>query len=235
MNKLAKLAGVSAGTMFSRIKELNGDGRLNYKFKDDFKFTDEFLIDLVDKNPNLMEKLAKFANVSEDNYKLTDEFLIDLVNNNPTLNMKELAKLAGTSQSVISSRIKQINGNGIRLNYVKKKYRPDGYNGSNSKLTYELLADLIDNNPGLNMEELAELAGVSTATIYNNIKKFEKAGKKLNYCKKDTKKFTDEFLSELINKNPDFNLNELSRLTGVSTPAISKRIIQINSSGKGHG
>jgi DNA-binding Lrp family transcriptional regulator len=121
-----------------------------------------------------------------------------------------------------------MNSNGVRVNYVKKKHIPDGYNMPNLKITYEFLNDLINNNPDLNMEELAELAGISRTTMHRKIKQFNKAGLTLNYCKKDTKKLTDEFLIDLINKNPDLSMENLSKLGGVSVSTISNRIKKIN-------
>ncbi|KXN71883.1 hypothetical protein CONCODRAFT_143161 [Conidiobolus coronatus NRRL 28638] len=249
-NELAKFAGVSRLTIYKRIKELNGDERLNYKIKHYFKHTDEFYIDLVNKNPKLdMRELAGVAGVSrvtmynkikelngderlnykfKDNLKFSDEFLIDLINKNPKLSIEGLAKLAGTSKWAISSRIKQINSKGIRVNYVKKKHIPDGYNTSNLKLTYEFLDGLINSNPDLTMDELAVLAGVSSSTIQRKIKKFNKAGKTLNYCKKDIKKYTDEFLIDLINKNPELSLEKLANIAGVTPNTIFNRIKQLN-------
>jgi DNA-binding Lrp family transcriptional regulator len=50
----------------------------------------------------------------KDNLKITDEILIDLVNDNPDLSLEGLAKLANVSGESISSRIKEINRNGIK-------------------------------------------------------------------------------------------------------------------------
>jgi DeoR/GlpR family transcriptional regulator of sugar metabolism len=255
MEELAELAGVSRKTMDVKIKQFNKSGlTLNYYKKDTKKLTDEFLIDLVNKNPDLsMENLAKLGGVSitvissrikkfngdgslnysiKDNLKFSDELLVDLINKNPTLTTSELGKLAGVHGSTICTRIKQMNSNGVRVNYVKKKHIPDGYNMPNLKITYEFLNDLINNNPDLNMEELAELAGISRTTMHRKIKQFNKAGLTLNYCKKDTKKLTDEFLIDLVNDNPDLSLEELARLGGFSSSSISSRINKLSGEGR---
>jgi transcriptional antiterminator len=216
--------------------------------------TDEYLIELINKYPDFTQvKLAEIAGVTnatisnrinqlnsgdevvsyckKDNRKFTDEFLIELVNKNPSLNMTELAKLTGTSVSTIGRRLKKINSNGERVKYIKKKYRPEKFGESNSELTDEYMTNLINDNPKLNMYELAELAGVSRMTISNKIKQIKLSGKCINYIKKDTIKFTDDYLINLVEENPNFTLEELSRYAGTSQKTIINRINQINSNG----
>jgi transcriptional antiterminator len=185
LTELAIIVGVSRGTISNRLKKINSNGKnIVYQSKnaqiDATKFSNEFLIDLVNKNPNLnMQELAKISGVSRStisrrleqinsngegtNYiskwaskKFKNEFLIDLINNNPGLSMKELAKLAGTSQGTISNRLKQVNGDNERISYISKS--------SPIKFTNELLIDLIKENPGLNLTELGKLACISKST-----------------------------------------------------------------------
>jgi DeoR/GlpR family transcriptional regulator of sugar metabolism len=148
MSKLAELADVSQMTISRIIKQINLSGKSeSYIVKDKLKFTDEFLINLVEEHSNLsMEKLSRLADTSpqtilnrinrinsdgekvnyiskksETKTKITNEFLIGLINENPDLNMRELAKLAGISQSTISKRLKQINSSGGGVTYINKK------------------------------------------------------------------------------------------------------------------
>jgi DeoR/GlpR family transcriptional regulator of sugar metabolism len=219
------------------------------------KFTDEFLIDLVNSNPDLsMSKLAKLAGTStktinnrlkelendneiaiysnKDNLKLTDEFLIDLVNKNPTLTMIELAKLAGVSGPTIRNRINHINSKGVGVNYVKKKYRPRRFGESKPHVTYEFLDDLINSNPTLNMTELADLAGVSATTIMRKINKFNNSGKTLNYCKKSLMVLADDSFIDLVNKNPELSMEELSKCANTSIMTISRKVKQLSAKGE---
>ncbi|KXN74758.1 hypothetical protein CONCODRAFT_2072 [Conidiobolus coronatus NRRL 28638] len=250
------------------------------------KFTDESLINLINDNPKLnmeeLERLAGFPkgtilarlrriNTSEvrANYcnkstqKFTDEYLIDLVSKNPTLSMRELSRIAGTSATTISNRIKQINRNGERVKYVNKPFKPDRVESwtANPKLADEYLINLINNNPDLNMddelqkkdikkftdeflidlinespdlnqEELATLTDTHMNTISRRINKISSRGENTNYVRKCyMHKFTDEFLIDLINQNPDLSMTGLAKLAGVSASTISRRIKEIINSG----
>jgi DeoR/GlpR family transcriptional regulator of sugar metabolism len=219
------------------------------------KFTDEHLIDLINKNPGLnITELSKIAGASvktisnrikqiysdeelekhfkKYNTKFTDEFLISLVSKNPKLTMVELARLAGVSYSTISTRIKQINSTGKKVKYVRKKYKPDGFGASNPKLTDEYIINLVNENPSFNLYELAKLANVSHGTILNKINQINESGKIVNYIKKNRLLFTNEFLIDLINENPDLNLENLGKLADSSSSAVKYRLRKINSNGK---
>ncbi|KXN71295.1 hypothetical protein CONCODRAFT_78429 [Conidiobolus coronatus NRRL 28638] len=252
--ELAKLAGISIAAISSRLKQVNSDGEMVYytNKKALAKLKDEFLIDLINRNPDItMQELARISGVSQStisrrlkqinrssegiNYtnkssstKFTNEFLIDLVNKNPGLNMTELSKLAGVSQSTISNRLKQINSGGEKINYVGKR--------SSINFTDEFLIDLVNRYPELNMTELAILVGVSRATISSRLKKINSDGKNVVYqCKNpqiNVTKFSDEFLIDLINKNPSLNMQQLAKISGVSRSTISRRLEQINSNGE---
>jgi DNA-binding Lrp family transcriptional regulator len=191
---------------------------------------------------------------SKKRVNLTDEYIINLVNSNPTLNMEELAKLANSTASTICYRIKKINSSssGEIIKYVSKRTK-DGkldQNGKpiakyNTRIKDEFIIDLINQNPDLNMKELSKMASVSEGTIANRIKKINNLGEteiyiskkyrrgKTEIKKKSPKlKFSDEFLIDLVNKNPDFNMKELAEIAGASQATISKRIKQINSEGE---
>jgi transcriptional antiterminator len=203
MKELARLTGVSRIAISNKIKKINAEGdSTNYAQKSRQKFVDEYLIDLVDKNPDL--------------------------------SMAELAKIAGTTAKTISNRIKQINSNGQRIRYTNKtgqSSRGEVY-FKNPLLEDEYLIKLVDNNPGLSMEKIAILTGSSQQTISRRIKHINKYGKRVNYQKKDGKKFTDEFLIRLIEENPDFNQEELAALTDVKQFTISNRLNEIKDTGK---
>jgi predicted transcriptional regulator len=270
MRELALLSHTSQGYISRRIKEINCNGeRVKYFNKKTTgkpgkpkKFTDEFLINLIDENPGLkMLELAKIANTSaatisnrvrqingkgeKEHYtavgtrksrvKFTDEFLINLVNENPSLNMSGLAKLAGSSQGTISRKLKKINNNGEIVKYTNKAIQKDGFYSSRkpkSKFTDEFLINLVNENPDLNMEQLAKLANTSRATISNRLRKINDKGDDAFYLKKHSRKFltkfTDEFMINLVNDNPHLNIDELAKIAGTSRSTISKRIRLIN-------
>jgi transcriptional antiterminator len=225
------------------------------------KYTDEFLINLVNENPNMnMSELAKLTNTSTSNIsnrlrkinsgeqkvdyiakgyksgakKFTDEFLINLIADNPGVNMAELGKLANTCESNISIRLKKINSN--RSSDDKIVLDKNAYKSERKickKINDEYLIKLVGENPELNIYELANLLGVSTYTVYFNLEKFNTNDQKVNYIKKSTKngtkKFTNEFLVNLVNENPELNTYELAKLANVSQGTISRRLRQINS------
>ncbi|KXN71095.1 hypothetical protein CONCODRAFT_6261 [Conidiobolus coronatus NRRL 28638] len=263
---LAKLAEVSDKTVYRRLKQINSiEKRANYVKKTYLKgevlFTDEYLIDLVNNNPDLnMKELAILTDVTERtisrrikeinshgkriNYifkrfrkgesKFTDEYLIDLVNSNPELNMKELASLANSSESYISARIKKINSGGEKVNYDKKYYLK-----GTAKNTDEFLTRLIKDNPKLNMTELSKLAGISTSTISRRLK-FINGNResdsiiKLQSVKtKAANNITDESLINLVNENPGFSIPKLAEILNTSSSAISRRLKKIKSCGGG--
>ncbi|KXN70648.1 hypothetical protein CONCODRAFT_6725 [Conidiobolus coronatus NRRL 28638] len=234
-----------------------GDRNLEIKkaVSPNFKLTDESLVELIKENPDYtIEKLSELSGVStttvvnkinrlkcdnksikyrnKDSLKFTDEFLIDLVKNNPDLTMAELAKLADTSPATISNRIKQINSKGQRVNYVKKNYIPEEFPKSNIKLTDEYIINLINENSRLNLYELAELAGISQRTLTRRINRIKLSGKEVNYIKKDNKRFTDEFLTNLVNENPNSTMTELARIADTSISVISRRLKKVNSNGE---
>jgi DeoR/GlpR family transcriptional regulator of sugar metabolism len=221
------------------------------------RLTEESLVNLVKDNPKFnMKELSRLANVSQitisrklkqindnsdiTNYskksrqKFTYEYIIDLVNNNPDLNTVELSRIAGTSASTIYRRIKQINSDGERVKYVKKapELNKNIPGQTSPKLKDENLISLINNNPELSLEKLATLTGYSRQAISRRIKQINKYGERVNYQSKSGKKFTDEFLVNLVNENPDFNQEELAILADVRRDAISKRLEEINITGK---
>jgi transposase len=227
------------------------------------KFTDEYLINLIEENPGLNTiELAKLADTSKQNISyrilkinkdrsdgnmitlkdgsfkprksknmLTDEFLINLVNENPELNMKELAKLGNVSVSYISIRLKQMKNEGKIANYVDKKSQI-----GTMELTEASLINMIKENPDFSTRELAKLANSSQSTIVQRLKRIDNGKEKVDYVNKNfkraPKKFTDEFLISLIKENPELNMIELGKLAGVSSNAISARLRKINSDGE---
>ncbi|KXN70198.1 hypothetical protein CONCODRAFT_7283 [Conidiobolus coronatus NRRL 28638] len=208
-------------------KFMSEDSNLNgqKEVSSEKNLTDEHLIELIRENPDL-------TLYQKDNFKFTDEFLIELINKNPHLNLEQLAKLAGTSSETIRYRIKQINSNGERVKYVKKKYRPDGFGGPNSKLTDEYLINLVNENPDLDLSGLSELAGCSRTTISRKIRLIKQSGKSINYVKKNKAKTEDELLINLIDEDSSLTHEEIGRLTDRSNYTISRRIKEINSSGE---
>jgi transcriptional antiterminator len=256
LKELAKLANCTVRVISARLKKINADGEVvKYKMKSYKRrvkeLSDEFIINLINENPNLyMSGLAKLAGISakglsnrlkkididgESAYYrvnvnnkgaklLTDESLIKIINENPDLNLMELTKLTNTKLGVISYRIKRINRNGDRVKYNKKT----GY-----KFTDESFINLINSNPNLNIRELSELVGTTPETLSSRMKKINRDEQLVNYSKKGSqngvKKFSDEFLINLIKENPGLNTIELSNLAGTSQPTISNRLREINS------
>jgi DNA-binding MarR family transcriptional regulator len=218
------------------------------------KLPDEYIVNLIKENPELsIAELARIAGISyfnlrnriiqlnsigenvykfKDLKKVSDEFIIDLVNNNPNLNLSELAKIANISPSTLSSRINVINKNGKKANYVKKKRGHKPNEKPVQKFTDEYLINLINENPDLNMMELAGLAGVTISTICTRIKKINRLNERVNYRNKSIIKITDEDIVDLVNNNPELSMDELAKLASISTKTISKRIDQLNSKGK---
>ncbi|KXN68126.1 hypothetical protein CONCODRAFT_79900 [Conidiobolus coronatus NRRL 28638] len=218
MQKLGELAGVSTSTIWCRLNKIKSKGE-NIKY---------------------YRKKCKNS-TSENNQKpktkVTNQRIIDLINENPELNMSELARLADTSISTISRRIKIIKNSGQVLDYGVKKYLKVGTKakqvGRPRKFTDAFLIRLINENPDLNMNELAKLANVNVNTIFNRIKKINCEDIKVKYISKnDVSKFSDELIINSVNDNPDLNLEELSKLIGTSPRTISRRLKQINSNGK---
>jgi DNA-binding Lrp family transcriptional regulator len=165
--------------------------------------------------------------------------------------MEGLAKLAGTSYTTISNRIKNISSNGIEVNYINKitqKNIAESYKTSKprNKIKDDYLITLVNENPELNMKELAKITGISCTTISNRIKKIARSGVKINYINthqqkstiepyKESKpkpKLTDEYFMNLINENPDLNMDELAKLAGTSCATISRRVKKFNAGGE---
>jgi transcriptional antiterminator len=176
------------------------------------------------------------ANCSKQ--KFTDEYLIDLVNNNPGLNKTQLAKLANTSISTISARLKQVNSKGERAKYIWKSFLNDKLDSCTrpKKFTDEYLIELVKENPDLNLAELAVLADASRGTIIKRMKQINSRGDRIKYIskgiQKGQKKFTDEYIVNLVNDNPDLNMKELASYSNSSESYMSIRIKQINSNGE---
>jgi predicted transcriptional regulator len=219
------------------------------------KFTNEYLVNLINENPGLdMEELAKLANCSKStickrlkeidinseeikhrmrspqkgNTKFTDEFLINLISENPGICAKELARLANCSRSSISIRLKKVNSTipfDTRINLQVST------SGLPKVFTDEYLIDLINENPSLNMKELARIAKVSPKTISNRIKKINNESERVKYSKKyvgKSKKFSDEYLVNIINNNPNLNYVELAKLANCTASTLFVRLNEIN-------
>ncbi|KXN68401.1 hypothetical protein CONCODRAFT_9369 [Conidiobolus coronatus NRRL 28638] len=122
--------------------------------------------------------------------------------------MEKLARLAGTSKSTVENRLKQINSNGGVISYVSKK--------SEIKITNGLLICLIDENPNLNLKELANLPGVCVMTISTNFKLINSNDEK-SISKTKT---TNQSLVSFISNNPDLNMKELAKLVGISQSTL---------------
>lgn len=176
---------------------------------------------------------ANLANVSRQ--KFTDEYLIDLVNDNPDLNMSELAKLANTAPSTISTRLKQVNSKGERAKYISKNTFCQNFYSCKrqKKFTDEFLIELVKKHPNYSLKQLAAHADVSLTTMANRMKQVNGNSDRVKYiskkCHKGQTKFTDKCLIDLINKNPELNMKELAKLLNSSPSHISIRIKQINS------
>jgi DNA-binding Lrp family transcriptional regulator len=181
-------------------------------------------------------RIENCKNISK--LKFTDEFLIDLINNNPGLDMRGLAKLADTSVSTISTRLKQINKYGERVQYNYKNTQSDNFRLCNrsKKFTDEFLIDLINSNPKLNLTELASLADCALETIIVRLKEINSNGERVKYISKKIQKgdtrFSDEYLINLVNDNPELKIRELAKLCNSAPSTISHRIKQINSDGE---
>ncbi|KXN69217.1 hypothetical protein CONCODRAFT_79422, partial [Conidiobolus coronatus NRRL 28638] len=263
MGRLAKLAGCTKSTISNRIKLINSERTDDNKItlqkdpsKTSKKFTDEFLINLVNENPDLsMNQLANLANVSrvtifrrlkqinseiervkyvnksERKYrkKFTDEYLIRLVNENPNLNMDALANIANVSKITISRRLKQVNSECERVKYIGKSSQ-----SSKDKFTDEILIDLVNSNPDLSLQKLAKLAGCRVSAIYNRVRLInsERADDNKIILQNDVSdtanKLTDKFLINLINDNPELGMKELGSLSGTNRYTVSKGLNKIN-------
>jgi transcriptional antiterminator len=263
ISQLARLANTSTTTISRRLKTISTNGeslydRVIFNSKGADKSTDEFLIKLINENPNVnMKELSKIAGTSIStisnklknincneqivNYnkkgfqngvkKFTDEYLINLIKENPELNMRELSKIADVSHQTISNRLKQINSNrldGDKIVSSIHKYKP--FNNS-TRITDENLIKLVEDNPNLNMTELADISNTSCKTLLDRLRKINSTGERISYVKKKIK-FTDEYLINLVNENPELNMAELAKLAGTSQSTIFNRIKQINSSGQ---
>jgi transcriptional antiterminator len=163
-------------------------------------------------------------NSAASTHMISDEFLIDLVNKNPELNMTGLGKLAGTSASIISIKLREINREGERVKYKHKS------RGKPKKFTDEYLIDLSNENPGISIYELSSLAGVSVSVVSRRINQINRFEEKIKLKSRKTRKqsnFTDEFLIDLVNKNPELTMKELGELIGTAESAISLRLSDI--------
>ncbi|KXN74756.1 hypothetical protein CONCODRAFT_2069, partial [Conidiobolus coronatus NRRL 28638] len=231
IRELSKISDASATTISNRIKQINRNGERVKRVKKasksnrakpwtaNPKLADEYLINLINNNPDLnMDELATLT----DSSQFTDEFLIGLVNDNPDLNIEDLAALTDSSKRTILNRIIKTNRNGLKVNYKKK----------DTKFTDEFLIGLINESPDLNQEELAVLTDTHMNTISRRINQISSRGESINYVRKcSMHKFTDEFLIDLVNQNPDLNMTELAKLAGVTAATISRRIKEINTKG----
>jgi predicted transcriptional regulator len=166
----------------------------------------------------------------------TNEHLIKLVNENPELNLTDLAKLTGTSMSNISLRLKEINMEGEKVGYIKKS----SLSGT-EKLTEESLIKLINDNPGLNMVQLAEVGNTSQSSISVKLRQINSKRpdddkiilqKDKVKSRKTRKAISDEYLIQLVNENPESNMTMLAKLAGSSIGLISYRLKKINSKEK---
>jgi transcriptional antiterminator len=269
MRELAELAGVSQSTICRRLKKINIDGSDSIYVTKGYrngvtKFSDELLINLVNDNPKMsMIELAKHtgttyktisnrlkqinSNEKRVNYvkkefkldriKITDEYLISLVKDHPELNMRGLAKLADVSPSTISKRVGRINSEGSNGDIViQEKHLSKLKRKSRKNITAEYLIKLTNENPNLNTYELADLADVSQSKIWNMLKSINTDGQKVNYTKKGNKggvtKFTDEFIINLVNENPDLNTTQLAKLCNTTRITLSNRLKKMNIDGK---
>jgi transcriptional antiterminator len=228
IGELAKIAGVSRSIISKRISQANINGeKVKYSRK----------------KPHQMSNL-----------KITDEFLIDLIEKNPDFSMTDLAKTAGVSKTTISRRLKNINSCEEKVKYVYKKPTKDNTE-TNAKLattpkqklkplvkfTDDFLIDMVNKNPELSMDELADLIGTTSRTISRRIEKISSSGGKINYTSKKYKVYiseksekscpktelTNEYLTQLINENPQLNMKELAKILSISASTVSKRIKQI--------
>jgi transcriptional antiterminator len=205
--ELSKLASTSATTVLNRLKQIN-----NARSPDD-KLT-------------LTSKKPKTKGV-------TDDELTKLINENQDLNMGELAKLVGVSVTTIRRRIKKISNSKLDLIEYSNKGSQNGI----TKFTDSYLISLVDQNPDANLTQLARLAASSTTTIFNRIRQINSTRKeedKIVLLKNRSKPiaklntFSDKYLIDLVNSNPDLNIKELADLANTSTYYITTRIKKIN-------
>jgi transcriptional antiterminator len=259
MKELAELADCCESTIYNRLREINKNRSKGRKIilqksaanapRKSRRLTNEFIINLVNENPGIgMKKIAELANYSistiskrlrEINscgeivyyYKRgpqkIDSELYDESSNSPIIKNSEfdttkLVDHKNISTSATKSKPKEINSDSEEVKYEKKKAK---------KISDEFLISLVNENPGLSMRELAMLANASASTICNRIKKINGSGEKLIYFKKPDRKFTDEFLINLINENPALNMKGLAELAKVSEQTISHRIKRIKIDG----
>ncbi|KXN68025.1 hypothetical protein CONCODRAFT_9809, partial [Conidiobolus coronatus NRRL 28638] len=206
LSGLAKLAGTSRSTISSRLKEINIDGeKVIYKKKSYKRGTE----------------------------RVTEEFVINLIKENPDLHLTELAKLADTSQSTISVRLRQINSNRPDDDKLILQKGARKVKKSPKTISDEDLINLVNENPELSMEKLANLSGTSTCYISTKLKQLNSKEKVVNYNSKKSKlgttKLTDESLINLIKQNPGLNSYELAKLADTSQSTISLRLRKINS------
>jgi transcriptional antiterminator len=270
LNELATLTDTSNAFISRRLRYMDCDHGTVNQLKTTFqmlspkpppiqkKFTDEFLINLINENPGLSAyKLAELANCSRStilarlkqinsseervkynkknfrnsNAKFTDELLINLINENPYLNMKELGELTDTTASTISLRIKRINSSrSDECKITLQKLHPKARELA-EKFTDEFLIKLVNENSDLTLKELAELIGTKTHYIKKRLNQINSEDVRVKYLSKKSrgvKKFTDEFLIDLINRNPGLNIKELAELSNTCSKTISRRLQEIN-------
>jgi DeoR/GlpR family transcriptional regulator of sugar metabolism len=269
MKELARLANTTTATISKKLNRINiEEGGLNYIKKGaqygHKKFTDEFLINLINENPNMsMNELAKLANTTyktiskrlkqinskeqranytvkdfkNTKYKFTEEYLINLIKENPEIDSFELAKLVNTSQQTVYLRLRKINSTrSSEDKIVLNKNSSKTPRKSRKIITDDYLINLVNENPELDAYELAKLSDVSASTIYKRLESVNTCGQKVNYTKKGKrsgiKKFTDEFLINLVNENPEFTLKQLAEHSNSTTVTVKKRLKQVNTNGK---
>jgi DNA-binding Lrp family transcriptional regulator len=236
---------------FAKFRLEEGVVRNEKKSVSKLKISDEFIIDLVNNNPELgIIELAELAGVSKSTIssrlrqinkngervkyntkrvtKLTDEFVVNLVNNNPGNTMAELAQLGNTSQSSLSRRLKQINSKRNEDSQIVLEKSIKTERKMYNFITDESLISLINKNPDKNMAELAKIANVATSVVSIRLKKINIDGEKAKYIKKYHSKLTDEYLINLVNENPKLNTYDLAKLANVSHVTIFNKINELN-------
>jgi transcriptional antiterminator len=223
-------------------------------------FTDELLISLAEENPeasivelssligwsvSAVSRKKKKINESEERIKIkpgktgkqpnfTDEFLTNLVDENPNLTLHELGKLVGVTVSTISRRLSKIKSKRETLNYNYRNCKCGIFDEGHPKVrfTKQRIIDLINENPGLNMAELANIANVSVRTLFDRLKKINVDSSE-DYCsRKATQKYSDDLIINLVNDNPDFTMAQIGKLVGTTSLTISNRLKEVNSDGE---